>query len=136
MNTFFGDYVPQGQPGQSTIKYCFFNVDNATDSVCGIVRFNASPLGMSEQIGFGKPSISEAYPNPASSELTFNYSVGNGAGSIDIFSVLGAKVRTIKLVQQSGKLKINVETLPAGMYFYKLNVDGHNVQTRKFMVTR
>lgn len=136
MNTFYGDYVPQGQSGVSTIKYCFFNVDNETDSVCGIVRFSASPLGVGNGLTSDKAAISEAYPNPASSELSFSYSTGNGLGSVEIFSLLGAKVRSIKLNQPMGKMKLNVETLPAGMYFCKLTVNGQNIQTRKFLVTK
>jgi hypothetical protein len=136
MDDFYGDYVPQGQAGISTVKYCFFNVANENDSACGIVRYNASPLGIDDLINSGKPGVSEAYPNPAVDEMTLSYVLGAASGQIDIFSMLGAKVKTVKLSEPSGKVNMKTEHLPAGMYLYRLSANGKDIQTRKFLVTK
>jgi len=136
MDQFYGDYVPQGQPGTSTIKYCFFNVANENDSVCGIVRFSASPVGIEDVLSSGKPGISEAYPNPAERDLSINYAFGGGLGQIEVFSMLGKVLKTVRLQERSGTVKLNVESLPEGMYLYKLTANGKSIQTRKFLITR
>lgn len=136
VSNFYGDYKPQGQSGITTIKYCFFNVANEADSVCGIVRFNATPVGIQDIANSSTPGISDAYPNPAVGELTFSYATGGGTGRLDIYSMLGSKVKSVRLPELSGKAKVNVESLTAGMYFYCLNVNGKDIQTRKLIISK
>jgi len=136
MDAFYGDYVPQGQPGTTTMKYCFFNVANENDSICGIVNFSASPVGIEDVLNSGKPGISAAYPNPAERDIAINYAIGAGAGQIEVFSMLGKLVKTVRLQDLAGTVKLNVEDLPEGMYLYKLIANGKSIQTRKFLVAR
>lgn len=136
IDSFYADYKPQGQSGITTIKYCFFNVANEADSVCGIVRFNATPVGIQDIANSSTPGISEAYPNPAVGEMTFSYATGGGLGRIDIFSMLGSKVKSVKLPELVGKAKVNLESLTSGMYFYRLNVNGKDIQTRKLIISK
>lgn len=136
VSAFYGDYIPQGQAGISSIKYCFFNVANETDSVCGIVRFSASPVGVNDLTAAGRSNISKSYPNPASNELFIDYAVGDGVGRIDIYSMLGVKVKSVNLTGQQGRVNLNVASLPAGMYLYRLVVNGQDVQTKRFSVSR
>jgi len=136
VNAFYGDYIPQGQAGISSIKYCFFNVANEADSVCGIVRFSASPVGVNDLSAAGRSNISKSYPNPASNDLFIDYAVGEGVGRIDIYSMLGMKVKSVNLTGQQGRVNLNVAALPAGMYLYRLVVNGQDVQTKRFSVSR
>lgn len=136
VTNFYGDYVPQGQSGTSVIKYCFFNVANQTDSVCGIVRFSANPVGVGEIAGAGRTGVSKAFPNPASSDLNIDYYVDGGSGRIDIYSMLGVRVKTVNLQGQQGRLQLSVAGLPAGMYLYRLIVNGQEMQTKRFNIAR
>lgn len=136
VNTFYGDYVPEGQPGISTVKYCFFNVANEADSVCGIIRFNASPLSVSGPLTNNRPNIGKAFPNPASDQVTVDYFKGTGSGRIEIYSMLGSKMLSVELREEKGRVRIPVDRLPAGMYLFRLNVNGEYLQTRKFHVSR
>jgi hypothetical protein len=136
IDSFYGDYKPQGQSGITTIKYCFFNVANEADSVCGIVRFNATPVGIQDVANSSTPGISDAFPNPAVGEMTFSYATGGGIGRLDIYSMLGSKVKSVRLPELSGKAKVNVESLTAGMYLYRLNVNGKDIQTRKLIISK
>ncbi|MCF8257181.1 MAG: T9SS type A sorting domain-containing protein [Flavobacteriales bacterium] len=136
VNAFYGDYMPQGQAGISSLKYCFFNVANEADSVCSIVRFSASPVGINDPGATARPNISKAYPNPAANDLFIDYVVGEGVGRIDIYSMLGVKVKSLNLTGQQGRLNVNVASLPAGMYLYRLTVNGQEIQTKRFSVAR
>lgn len=136
VNTFYGDYVPEGRPGISILKYCFFNVANEADSVCGIIRFNASPLSVAGPLANNRPNIGKAFPNPASDQVTMDYFRGAGNGRIEIYSMLGSKMLTVELREEKGRVRIPVDRLPAGMYLFRLNVSGEYLQTRKFHVSR
>ncbi len=136
VSNFYGDYVPQGQSGTSVMKYCFFNVANENDSVCGIIRFSANPVGVGELSGNSRIGISRAFPNPAVNDLSIDYNVGDGVGRIDIYSMLGMKVKSVNLPNQQGRLQLSVAGLPAGMYLYRLLVNGQDVQTKRFNIVR
>jgi hypothetical protein len=133
---FYGDYVPQGQSGTSAIRYCFFNVANEADSVCGVIRFSANPVGLGEIASGSLPGVSRAYPNPASQNMFIDYVAGERGGRIDIYSMLGVKVQSMNLVGEKGRAQLNVSGLPAGMYLYRLVVNGQDVQTKRFNVVK
>jgi len=136
VNNFYGDYVPQNQSGTSAIKYCFFNVANQNDSVCGIVRYSANPVGIGEPASNGRAGISKAFPNPTANDLSIDYQVTEGVGRIDIYSMLGVKIKSVNLHGQQGRLQLSVANLPAGMYLYRLIVNGQDVQTKRFTIAR
>jgi hypothetical protein len=50
--------------------------------------------------------------------------------------MLGSKVKSVRLPELSGKAKVNVESLTAGMYLYRLNVNGKDIQTRKLIISK
>jgi hypothetical protein len=135
-DVFYGDYVPEGQAGISTIKYCFFNAANEADSVCGIIRYNASPLSVTGPLAGELPGIGKVFPNPASQHINVDYTRGNGRGVIEIYSILGTRMRTYDLTSQKGRARIPVDGLPTGVYLMMLKVDGEHVRTRKFHVSR
>lgn len=133
-NVFTGDYEPLTHAGQSIIRYVFFNAANPNDSICFKSFFNAYPLGV-EPIT-GQATLSSAYPNPASSQASFNYSVEDGAYAyLLVRNVLGSTVKEIQ-VSGSGVANISTLDLPGGIYFYSLVVNGQAQSTRKLVVSR
>jgi hypothetical protein len=136
VSNFYGDYVPQNQSGTSSVKYCFFNVANQNDSVCGIVRYSANPVGIGEPASSGRAGISKAFPNPTANDLSIDYQVTEGVGRIDIYSMLGVKIKSVNLPGQQGRLQLSVANLPAGMYLYRLIVNGQDIQTKRFTIAR
>ena len=138
MDQFYADYKPNGIAGVSTLQYCFYDDTNQADSVCVIVRFTASPLGVQDVFMGNQSGISESFPNPAKTFASVNYALSAGwtNAEVAVYSMLGAKVKNVKLTEDQGTLKLDVATLPSGMYFYTLSVDGKGVSTKKMLVTK
>lgn len=135
---FYADYKPNGIEGVSTLTYCFFDESNEMDSVCATVRFLITQVGIADVFAGNESGISESYPNPARTEAKINYALAAGwqKAEIEVYSMLGAKVKTIKLTEDQGTVKYNVSTLPSGMYFYSLLVDDKAISTKKMLVTK
>lgn len=132
---FFGDYEPREIPGKSTIRYCWWDENNPTDSVSVTVEFNASPAAIGEGIE-GETFVSKVYPNPATERVTFSYSLPQNTASagIMISNLLGAKVMEVPLNGLEGDLTVNVSDLKKGVYFYNLIADGKRIDTRKLII--
>ncbi|MFI5221474.1 MAG: T9SS type A sorting domain-containing protein [Bacteroidia bacterium] len=79
------------------------------------------------------------YPNPASEKVSVNFFLNQTTDvTIDIFDLLGSKIKSIPLGKQtSGNHQpvIETETLNNGIYFLKLNA-GEFSQIIRFSVTR
>ena len=130
---FAGHYDANGHQGDSRIRYVFYDASNTNDTVCVNVTYAAYDVGI--QTLSANNVLSNAYPNPASSSVNFDYSVVSGsAASIIIRNVLGLIVKDAPLKNVAGKLSVNALDLPDGVYFYSLNVDGKVVVTRKLIV--
>jgi hypothetical protein len=132
---FFGDYQPKEIPGKSTIRYCWWDVNNPDDSVTVTVEYNASPAGIGEDIADGS-FVSKVYPNPATERVTFSYSLPQrtAKASIVISNLLGARVMEVSLNGIEGDMTMNVSDLKKGVYFYNLIADGKRLDTKKLII--
>ncbi|HNQ59714.1 MAG TPA: M1 family aminopeptidase [Bacteroidales bacterium] len=91
-------------------------------------------------VGIAQPlserfTVSEIYPNPVQHELYMNISVNKASLSeINIFNVSGTKVYTnmYNLLPGFQTLRLNISSLPSGIYFIEINWEGKKVQ-RKFV---
>ena len=130
---FSGHYSPDGIEGTSTIRYVFFNQANNSDSVCVKIAYDILEVGVSNQTA--KNILSSAYPNPADSKVTFDYSINSSnAGCIIIRNLLGTVVRRSDLSSSETRSSVYISDLPEGIYFYSLDVDGKSIVTRKLIV--
>lgn len=138
VTNFYADYVPHNTVGVATYEYCFVDENNPTDKTCVQIMFDTQNVGVEEVFQATGSAISESYPNPANKEAKINYSLKSNweTAEVTLYSMLGAKVKKIALKERQGVLKMDVSTLPAGMYFYTLNVDGKNISTKKMLVTK
>ncbi|MEI6455252.1 MAG: T9SS type A sorting domain-containing protein [bacterium] len=131
---FSGHYIPSTFSGISTIRYTFWVDGNPNDSACVNINFAAYPLGINnpEQ----KAVLSQAYPNPAVTNVGFDYTISNGnvPSSIIIRNVLGSVVKEEMISDASGKISFDVSNLSNGIYFYSLVVNGERIITRKMVV--
>ncbi|MBI2269241.1 MAG: T9SS type A sorting domain-containing protein [Bacteroidetes bacterium] len=72
------------------------------------------------------------YPNPAGEFISIQFDkVITENGSIEIINILGQNVYTEKLPKGT-KTEINIESIPAGVYFIKFNTNDKN-QAQKFI---
>jgi hypothetical protein len=116
--------------GLSLIKYTFFNVNNANDSVQISVRYNTANVGISssnKELG----SL-DIFPNPATDNAILKIISHNAfEGKLGIYNALGAVVseRHISLIEGKNNVQLNLENLPQGIYFV-------NVRTNESSVTK
>ena len=77
------------------------------------------------------------YPNPASSIVNINLGTVEYGKDIviDIYDMLGRKVVMQNCNSSEGSIEINVSSYSEGLYFVKMNIDGHNV-TEKVLIAR
>ncbi|MPM33863.1 hypothetical protein SDC9_80444 [bioreactor metagenome] len=131
--SFSGDYKPQGVAGASTIMYTFFDKYNTNDSIAVIVVYNAGTASISDRPA--SVEFSNAFPNPASSFVNFNYELqGTSEADFVITDLLGSEIFSTKLQNEKNKLSVDVTNFNAGVYFYSLRVDGKLYFTRKLIV--
>lgn len=64
--------------------------------------------------------ISEPYPVPASSFVSFDYKNILG-GVVEIYNMSGLRVKRIELKAQSGKVVISARGFSKGVYIYKIS---------------
>jgi hypothetical protein len=78
----------------------------------------------------------ETYPNPVSDNLTINYSLDRNTDNvrIDVYDVVGQIIRTYALSSSEGQLKVNVDGINSGVYFYAIKVDGETIKTERVIV--
>ncbi|MFH1120506.1 MAG: T9SS type A sorting domain-containing protein [Bacteroidota bacterium] len=134
---FTGDITYGALLGTTTSKFVFFDMDNQSDTSFVIVNFNIGYLGVpAAQSGLIK--MVNAYPNPASSVVFFDYKlpVNSAKAGIRITNLLGTIIDELVLEKTEGKAILNVNNLKNGIYFYSLMINNSATITRKFVVKR
>ena len=143
-------FVCYGYRVATTIKYFAFNWGwgGSSDCYCNMraSNLNAGYYNFSVDhgaiINFERPdsvSIADvnasdqlyaAYPNPASAYITIPYALrSQKSAEMQILSVDGRVVETIRLSAEKGNVKLNVSNYPHGIYIYR-----YNGQSNKFIV--
>ncbi len=133
-NVLNGDFNFGPSMTSSTIRYCVTNCSNTADSAFIVVVYNPSPAGIaSYSLNY---SLSEPFPNPASTLLSFNYKVGSTQGNsqIMVYNLLGSLISSVDLSEAAGTVKLDVAELESGMYFYTFLINGKAVVSKKFII--
>ncbi len=134
--TFNGHYKPQAQAGTSIIDYTFFLADNPDDSITMRVFYVVSPSSLNE---FSALSVlGNAYPNPASTQVSFDYTLQAGIKNayIRIYDIAGKQIMAYPLNPAEKTVKLPVNELVEGIYFYALSVDNKHLVVRKLIINR
>jgi len=135
-SNFEGDYAANGNAGTSTVKYTFYDDSDTTNAVAVNVEYEATLVGINELLD--DVVFSEAYPNPATNQVSFNYSLPSGINEAQVIirDILGSTVATRLITNQEGKITMNTENLTNGMYFYSIIVNENIVSSRKLVINR
>jgi hypothetical protein len=77
-----------------------------------------------------------AYPNPATDNLTVVYNVGGASGEnvLKVYDVLGQEIVSRVLNRSKGSVKLDLEAVNSGVYFYAIKIAGKTVRTERFIV--
>lgn len=124
---------------QSTVTYCFYNVDNPSDSVCHEFTYIIEDNNLKGLLFYNEDiRISEVYPNPIDDFAQFDYNLinPNSKAKIIIHNVLGTVIGEYPLFGYENSLKISTQHFTPGVYFYTLHIDNSNLMTKKMVVKR
>ena len=130
--------MPFNNVGVTIIRYTFFDDDNPNDSTHFFVNFNAGPVGIDDLTKNTKNSFSLAYPNPASNQVSFDYTLSDQTinAYIRVHNLLGTVVKETRLDYFSGKLILDVCDLNEGFYFYSIVVNNEVIDTKRLVISR
>jgi len=134
VNNFHGYYRPQGMAGIASIVYTFYDQENPSDSVQFVVQFNASAAGISS---VAAPAVNvSVYPNPAIETAFIRYTLSKAPVnvSVEVYNMLGSKVRTYPVTSSDGIIEIPVDELQAGLYFYSFQENGKVIRSGRITI--
>jgi hypothetical protein len=96
----------------------------------------ASPMGNVKDNIYGGLSISDAYPNPASDQVRFDFTINNDVKSakIVLHTVIGTVVTEQNLSLNGSNLTLDISRLNNGIYLYSIYVDGQVQATKRLIV--
>jgi len=130
--------APSTDVGPITIYYAG-NAANNNAAKTGDYIYNASqvvtPAGVNVQEQLNTPFTFSFYPNPATENITVNYSLEQSAKvTYIIYDLTGKQVQSESANRFPGaqQQNVNVNNLQAGTYLLSVNVDG-NVITKRFI---
>jgi hypothetical protein len=89
---------------------------------------------VSEPTGGGSVAAASV-PNPGSDEVMISYSLplGVNSGVVVLSSVDGKMINSYPVSNRDRELKVNISTLPSGMYIYTLHAEGMMPATGKIV---
>lgn len=129
------DYSPYGSIHTTIFRYSVFDVNNISDSAWVYVLFKFD-LGVGIDENENEFFISNAYPNPAQDFVSVNYTSALQSEQFKfiISDMLGSTVRVISLRDQQGTVKVSVDDLENGIYFYSFITERDVLVTRKLII--
>lgn len=120
--------------GKVQVRYFAYDERHPEDAAIINVVFHRSGEGIHE---VGAVSFGQAYPNPASSVVNFDYNINaSDRASVSVYNLLGQEVKNQQVNGMQGHLSVSVADLNEGIYFCKLFVNGSAVSTEKFVVKK
>ncbi len=80
-------------------------------------------------------NIFSVFPNPAKNFITISYKSQNAFGKLylQLYSISGKLIKSIELLNKSGKYRFNVSTLQSGVYYVRISAETLTSATRKFI---
>lgn len=137
-DTFYAHYRANGNPGQTTVKYCFFDNANPTDEACHTVTYcvdMAECVLSVEESGRDRAELG-IYPSVMSGlgKLTYTLPAGLREAQAEIISQTGQMVRTIKLTNTNGLVILDGAEWSSGVYLVRVISSGYLLGTARFVV--
>lgn len=122
---------PAGEPFTSATATVTFSDLTNGGSISFNIEFVPVWAGASANEGLSDRVAVAAYPNPASEEVVFNLGNVNAGAKLVLRDMSG---RTVKMVDAQAEVRMDVDGLNAGVYFYTLEENGKAIATRKLVV--
>ena len=116
------------------VKYYAYDERHADDCISITIAYNTA-----EGVGdLSRPTeMSQAYPNPASSVVNFDYTLPASSHAVAvIYNIMGQEMMRQELNAFEGRLTLPVSNLQDGIYFCNLTQNGQTMTTVKFVVKK
>ena len=122
----------EGETGITKVKYYAFDRSNPDNRTSIIIL-----AGATANVEENSINLSNAYPNPASSLVHFDYKSSIGTDiNVTVYNLLGQEVKSQLVNGTQGRVSIGVDDLQPGIYFCRFSANGEVVKTEKFIVKR
>ena len=149
MQELFPELVEEGNDGILSINYIglipllvesFKDLQNQISEIESLMEGTISTRieeTDNELIPIPGAILHQSVPNPSGIGVTIDYELPESyvSANIFVFNVSGFQVKNFSLTGPSGQVKIAINELPAGNYFYTLTIDGQKVDTKKMVLT-
>lgn len=119
--------------GYVVVKYSAYEERHPEERVSIIVKFHKSGEGVDDNLS--AMEMGQAYPNPASSVVNFDYNC-NGNLTAVVYNIVGQEVLRKDLNANFGQMSLSVADLNDGIYFCTMMVNGSAYATQKFIVKK
>ena len=125
----FVDFMTNGgTDGLFAMK--IFNTADTTDYVITYIHITTS-ASIDEATG---NTQFYAFPNPASQQVTVQYSLNESHGNIVIYDILGHCVKVIDINNGNNSVMVNTSDLPSGVYMYGILDGRRSLQMKKLVI--
>lgn len=122
----------EGETGVAVVNYYAYNPRDPENKI-GITVLAGSHAQVTEHTLL----LGQAYPNPATNVVHFDYSNNNGSDmNAVVYNLLGQEVKSQVASSNHGRIDIAVDDLQPGIYFCSIKVNNATVKTEKFIVKR
>lgn len=119
-------------PSVVKVNYAAYDRANPDEKINIIVLFGPGAGTEEHTIRLG-----QAYPNPASSQVHFDFSRNEGSYvNVMVYNLLGQEVKSQTASGTQGRISISVDDLLPGIYFCSFRINNEVVRTEKFIVKR
>ena len=126
-------------PGVSSVRYIAFSKSNPAHTVEFDVNFNVEEKDEKQSIFFSKDiTIKDIYPNPVLDDAFVDYNLTSDQvkAKIVVHNILGNTVGEYTLPAGENIVRIKIDDVSAGIYFYTLYLNNESVYTRKMMIRK
>ncbi|MEI6888782.1 MAG: T9SS type A sorting domain-containing protein [Bacteroidales bacterium] len=128
------EYDPQGNLGETVIRYTFWPTDAPGDSAWITVHLVSQSAGINEA---GETPSLTVSPNPCFGEAVFSFAnAGAGPGNIIIADLLGNKLKTIEVAPGPTRVKADLSALAAGVYLYYFQIANRTGKPGKLIIDK
>jgi hypothetical protein len=125
--------------GSTDLKYMIYNKSNPAENLQIEFNFVVEPKPEKNTIYTSNSiTIHDVYPNPVSNFATIDYQLHTDQykSKIIVHNILGNALKEYELLASETRIKLIVDDLTAGIYFYTLYIDGEGVMTRKLIIKK
>ncbi|RAW01035.1 T9SS type A sorting domain-containing protein [Pseudochryseolinea flava] len=126
-------------PGVSTVRYVAFSKSSPNQTLEFDVNFNVEENAEKQNIFISKEiTVKDIYPNPVIENAYIDYHLTSERvkAKIVVHNLLGNTVGEYALPIGENVVRIKVEDVSAGIYFYTLYLNNESVFTRKMMIRK